>query len=331
MKELVLSNKEMFKRVIGHRDVLNERLEDLLTRAYGEGMSIISDEEIEELNEYRQYKCACNLWDELLEFSKNEDLLEKNSLNELERQFHSRFWELYLPKAFYDFGVKVKRDHRPDPAADFYFDSDGRTIHIEAVADAEPDPKNRVPPVKDGDLESDLLPPQTLQRLANSVSGKIEQFQKKRTKGLIGKNDLYVIAVNGYRALGDRFCYDHLPPAASLPPPPIVQVLYGIGEPYLSQGKIESSRTNVVKISGKRDAPSAHFSESTFRLGAGEEVDIRGIAGVLYSTVNLWSGVPLVNDFMFVQNPYALDITNLFYFCPKRYVRKDLGSGESHG
>jgi hypothetical protein len=276
MSKNIPSNQEMYKRIILHQS-----------------------------KDKRDFD-AHTFWKELYTYSKERNLVENNIDTRVKDNFHSCFWELYLPKALAAKGINLLKDNRGQKRPDFYFESDIGNIWIEAVACGEPkEPANIVPPPSD-DFEGgiqNLKEPQIMQRLASAISSKIEQYNRIYSYKISGH---YVIAVNGYRAF-NGFPDGYLP--SPMPPPIIVKTLYGMGTQFLTQNKGIVSKA-IRTTEGNRAAPIAHFQKPANK----------DIAGVLYSSVDIWQTLtPLCNDFIFIQNPYAKDIASIFSFCSHRY------------
>ena len=151
-----------------------------------------------------------------------------------------------------------------------------------------------------------------MQRLASSVCDKIKKYKEKYSKIINSKNEYYVIALNGYWAISDNYDFD------DIEPPYILKTLFGLDALQLRY----SERREIENLGYKHEtctpgnAPIAHFSKT-------ENSDING---VLYSNVNVWEGhLPLGKDFIFIQNPYANDITEVFKQCNiKIWYRKTL-------
>ena len=234
-------------------------------------------------------------WRDLKRFCEQRNLLEHGFKGALSTNFHQRFWELYLSKAFDAAGIALNRGKKGQP--DFYFERDGQKVWIEAVACGEPQKEqNKVPPPGD-DFESGLnssYENQTMQRMASVISGKIKQFQKYKDNKVVTSNDICIIALNGWRALNGH-------PDAVVPnaPPMIFRVLFGVGDLILSRKSLDASPTyshKRIKMS-KNNAPLAHFIEP-------QNI---GIAGVLYSTTNILETRRdiLGHDFIFIPNPVS--------------------------
>jgi hypothetical protein len=271
-----------------------------------------------------QIEAVRTWWQELKQHSKDNDLLEAVFDGDCKAHFHERFWELYLPKAFATAGIALNRGKSGQP--DFNFEKHGQKIWIEAVACGEPTVEhNKVPPPGD-DFESGLnsaFENQTMQRLATAISLKINGFQKKQRDGIVQAEDIYVIALNGWRALNGQLQDSVWAWGQSVPqtwqPPFIVRMLFGMGDQFLqldpqSHDPIGVGFQQIGKI--KLGAPIAHFTKP----------ENSGIAGVLYSAANIFETRRdiLGHDFIFIPNPYAKDVSSIFN---SMQVRESLAPG----
>lgn len=260
-------------------------------------------------------------WDDLYDFSKNNDLLEKNFDDRCKDNFHECFWELYLPKTFQVKNIKLKKDlGNKRSAPDFYFETNGEKIWLEAVACGEPTVEENKVPAPNPDGSVSMPDQQIMQRLATSIDYKIKKFERGYTKIINKTDEYYVIAVNGYRAIDVYF--DDVPIDKKRSMPYVVKTLFGIGDLqlfYSIRGEfIDSSFEYTEKTRAK--APIAHFSNP----------GNKDIAGILYSNCCVWqqNDFSLGYDFIFIQNPYAKDVTDIFNFCKKGiWVRKSLENG----
>lgn len=257
---------------------------------------------------------AVIFWNELYDFSKNNGLLESNFDNRCKQNFHGCFWELYLPKVFEAENMMLSRKGKGKP--DFCFEKDGKEFYLEAVVCGEPSSeKNRVP-VPSGSFESGKVPEaQIMQRMASSISDKIKKFKEKYTSKIDKTAACYVIAINGYRAINA-----HIDDVFYMPY--VVKTLFGIGDLrlfYSSNGERLGSDFEYIEET-KNGAPVGHFSRP----------ENKDIAGILYSNAYAWqSNLSLGHDFVFVQNPFAEDISHVFNFCKKGiWVRESLGYGK---
>ncbi len=232
-------------------------------------------------------------WDRLLEFSKARQLLEPDFEKRCAADFHACFWELYLPAAFNARGIVLKRRFsKKKGGPDFYFEDGGSKVWIEAVTCGEPSKANAYNPPSDDpdDFASGLAPEEKImQRLASAITYKIGKFEQYRQ--LLGHQDRYVIALNGYRALNG---YPH--DSAPLGSPFIVRTLFGARDLVTSEGKTFYQGAATTKAG----APLAQF----FRP------ENKHVSGLFYSATNCWeTAIPAGQGCFFIQNPLAPELT----------------------
>lgn len=135
---------------------------------------------------------------------------------------------------------------------------------------------------------------QMILRLTNSFYKKCQRYKEYVASGLVSKNDVFVIAINGFdipHILGE----DEIPyivksvlPFGNLTVTIDINEMKPIDEFYQYRGHIQ-------KKSGA-NVPTKAFQDPSFSF----------VAGVLYSTAELWNHSPsLGEDFLFVHNPIA--------------------------
>ena len=262
-----------------------------------------------------QLEAARAYWDELKSFSERENLLEHEFEGDVSKNFHQRFWELYLPKAFDAAGMPLCRGKEGQP--DFYFEKDGQKIWLEAVACGESQKQNAVPP-SGGSFFSGVDASyinQSMRGLATAIDSKIKKWNDCYKKNIREKSAHFIIALNGWRALNGHIEIPTSTPLglSTLPPPPIVRMLFGLTEQELqidpktgvSKGiqYVHAEKTKPLQPGGN-GAPIAHFLKP-------KNCDI---AGALYSAANIIKrgASPLENEFIFIQNPYAPPVFKIF-------------------
>ncbi|SRR5258706_5910827 len=114
-------------------------------------------------------KHAQEYWNKLKDFSEKNGLIESSSEVRIKDQFHSYFWELYLPMFFNLRGISLVRGKGGQP--DFYFDKDEKRIWLEAVACGDPKESNQVPVPDSGEF-FEMPGDQITQRMASSLTRK---------------------------------------------------------------------------------------------------------------------------------------------------------------
>lgn len=211
--------------------------------------------------------------------------------DELARQFHPRFWEMYLGCALLDTGLEVI----PKSVArgpDFHIRMKGLRVWVEAIAPDEGQGEDAVPGYSDEVMQ--VPEEKIILRLTHAVRKKFLEFKKYLDAGLVGSSDALVIAVNGFD-IPHSFTEDEVPY--------IVKSVLPFGDftVTIDVEKMEmvdqfyKHRTSIQKKSGS-EVPTKAFQEPNYRI----------ISGIIYSRAELWN-LPtcLGSDFIFVHNPIA--------------------------
>jgi hypothetical protein len=274
---------------------------------------------------------------QLMAYAGQHHLMEGDFDEKLAKNFHSCFWELYLPVALAQYDITLKRGDADRSEPDFVFMHGNVAVFVEAVACGEPQPQNRVPLQADADpddFEASGLAPEEriMQRIATSVQAKILAVTRSAAQSSMEKNDRphwVVIAVNGRRAIRDWPHEDSGVPFVPL----VAKMVFGLPEERIDQsGRRFWPLCNRI-TKGGLSFPIAHFDQPTWhgeREGKSCECDLRQIAGILYSATSVWDTArPLGEDFIFAQNPHGPDATQLFSFCKRGvWVRQNDYSGQ---
>jgi hypothetical protein len=214
--------------------------------------------------------------------------------SQLAIQFHPRFWEMYLACTLNELGFNLiprKSAYGPD----IQIKLNDRSLWIEATApdagigaDAVPGYSNL-----EDSIEFIRVPEeQIILRLTNSFYKKCQRYNEYVSSGLISKNDIFVIGINGFdipHILGE----DEIPyivksvlPFGNLTVTIDIEKMEPMEEFYQYRGHIQ-------KKSGA-NVPTKAFQDPSYSF----------VAGVLYSTAELWNHLPsLGEDFLFVHNP----------------------------
>ena len=235
---------------------------------------------------------AEHLWDGFRRFA------DPHFLTEVRRDFHARFWEMYLTCSLERSAAKLGAVLScPKPGPDILFERGGKRIWIEAVVATNGiagAPDSVVEPNTDG---SGKIPEEKLVlRYANSISEKYRKYQGYLKGGFIQPNDAFVIAINGAalsykwtRAQGDA--------------PRFLKAVYPIGVYQLlldrHTGKIvgeqNEPRFSIPKASGK------HVETMTFL-----EKGLEGISAIVGSYADVTCHrTELGFDFEVAHNPMA--------------------------
>jgi hypothetical protein len=212
-------------------------------------------------------------------------------LIEIRRDFHARFWEMYLAVTLLELGHQIAC---PKPGPDVGIEVDGRRIWFEAVAPKPGDGGDRVPPLVANQMQ--IVPnEQLVLRYLNAIDKKLtEQLPRWRAAGKIADGDALVIAINP-RSLG-RDVLDSTPPR-------ILQAAFPMGGPYVT---LDADGGRMIG-EGYRDRPAIRkVSGSEVRTGAFLEPTGVELSGLLCSRVDASvPRSPMGGDFQLVPNPLA--------------------------
>jgi hypothetical protein len=231
-----------------------------------------------------------SLWDRFRGFA------DRHFLTEIRRNFHARFWEMYLTCALQEYanrqGIEISC---PKPGPDILLEHEGNRVWVEAViaTNGEPGrPDTVVDPNPDG---SARIPEEKIVlRYTNAISEKQRKYCGYLREGIVHKSDAFVIAVNG-AALAYQWTQ------AADDAPRFLKALYPLGvyQVILDRrtgeivGHQNEPRFSIVKATG------SHVAVRPFL-----EQDWEGISAVLGSSANAMSyGAPLGADFQLAHNP----------------------------
>lgn len=223
---------------------------------------------------------------------------DRHFLSDLKRHFHQRTWEMYLTYVFLvnDFSISSS-NKGPDIKISF----NGKTIWIECVACESGDGNDSVPPLLYGGNLQDFPEKKMLLRMTNSLDAKFKKYQEYVEKGIVEKNDIYIIALN-------RSALDHCDPGIPL----ILKSLFGFE--YLnipirmlrdSGGDAEgksfwSIRKDIVKQNGE-PIPMNFFRNEI----------CSGVSAIIYSKTSVLSSLNhpenMKDELILVHNPLAIN------------------------
>lgn len=214
-------------------------------------------------------------------------------LTECRRDFHARFWEMYLVVTLMRLGHKVTC---PKPGPDAGIVVEGRRIWFEAVApkpgaDGAPD---RVPEMRMDEMN--WVPnEQIILRYLNAVRTKLtEQYPRWREAGIVAEQDALVIAVNPKEIAHELV--DTIPPR-------IVQVAFPIGPPTVS---LEGRSGKVLEEVYQRRVAIPKANGAVVPTGAFLHDTGVSLSGLLCSRVDVANyPAQLGAVFQFVPNPLA--------------------------
>lgn len=241
---------------------------------------------------------------------------DKHFLVEIKRDFHARFWEMYLANTLD--GLKISILCRK-PGPDILAKDKNQKAWIEAIApnNGQPGSPDYVPKDKFGNSQS-VPDEKVVLRYTSAISEKYKKYFRYLEKGIILRNEPYIIAINGGQVRFSRSDYA---------PPRIVRSVFPIGYPVLTLNRksmeiIKSSfefKPNVKKASGT-DIPIDIFLDPYFE----------NLSGVLFSATDACNRPPKIGaDFIFVHNPLAKNkINEGFIRVGKEYIAEPVSVSE---
>ena len=214
--------------------------------------------------------------------------------SQLAIQFQPRFWEMYLACVLIEAGFElVPRVSSYGP--DIQINLNNKRVWIEATAPDAGVGEDAVP--GNSNFENSIqfirVPEeQLILRLTNSFYKKCKRYEEYVSSGLVAKNDVFVIAINGFD-IPYILTEDEIPYIVkSVLPLGNLTVTIDIDE-MKPTDQFYQYRGHIQKKSGA-NVPTKAFQDPTYSF----------VAGVLYSTVELWNQPPsLGEDFLFVHNP----------------------------
>ena len=242
-------------------------------------------------NNDRAKACRANceaLWERF------EPYADPEFVKEFASAFDARYWEMYLTIALLELGFELTCP-KPGPDAGIIFE--GRRIWFEATSpdrgmDGSPD---QVPlPPEGGNVAYDVPNEKMILRYLNSVSSKKDQHDNWIAKGIVSKDDAFIVALN---PRGLRHDY------ADTVPPRILQAAFAVGNQYIT-----IKRDTLKQVGGGfhyRDqitkASGAPVSTAVF-----QQAKYTCLSGLLCSRVDVANQPEkLGDDFQLVPNPNA--------------------------
>jgi hypothetical protein len=233
---------------------------------------------------------AESLWDRFRSFA------DPHFLTEVRRNFHARFWEMYLTCALQEFANRQGSILScPKPGPDILLEHDGSRVWVEAVVATNGAPGRPDSVVEPNPDDSGKIPEEKLVlRYANAISEKYRKYRGYLRNGIIHKNDAFVIAIND-AALSYKWTQ------AENDVPRFLKAVYPLGVYQLlldrRTGKIigqqNEPRFNIVKASGANVGTMSFLERRS-----------RGISAILGSSADVtWHNLALGFDFELTHNP----------------------------
>jgi hypothetical protein len=222
---------------------------------------------------------------------------DSNFLTEIRRDFHARFWEMYLTCALLEMTAQYARVLPPPKprkgGPDVLLEANGKRIWIEAVTvtDGDPTKPNSVVKPTLGRVSS-VPHEEIVLRYTNAIDTKHRKYLEYRSKGLVAREDSYIVAINDFP----------LSYLTELRPPLIVSAVYPIGRLKV---EIDEKTAEIVETGHQPRWKIAKKNGPVATCGFLSD-QYQGISGLLHSWANVkMSASPLGTDFLIVRNALA--------------------------
>jgi hypothetical protein len=221
---------------------------------------------------------------------------DENFLIEIRRDFHARFWEMYLTCALLLSGPQRGYSVScPKPGPDILLVHGGHRIWIEAVAATDGDPGKADSVIEPNKGHPYRVPDEKIiLRYTNAIAEKHRKYLEYRKKNIVAEDDSYVVAVNGY-PLSYRWADGEMPR--------VLKSVFPIGALQFLIDK------DTSKITGARHQFRPMIFKST---GSGVSTEFfvneqySGISAILHSYANACMTSPSLGiDFLVAHNPLA--------------------------
>ncbi len=250
--------------------------------------------------------------------------LDKDLPQKASEHFHARFWEMYLCDALLsqnkNLAKRSEREYQESRGPDLFIKKENQNIWIEAVTVGSGTGQNEVI-IKEIEEVQTVPEDQIMLRLTSAINYKQQKFKEYQSQGIIGENDITLIALNGKNvplSVTDQTVLR------------IVRCLFGIGDLTFSFDKPSNCFTN------------SYYKENSFTQNPNKE-EIRfvnfltekysHISGILYSIVDIYNMPNVVgNDLTAVYNPKALNRLQLNFISvgQEYYMEGDELKHQSH-
>jgi hypothetical protein len=231
-----------------------------------------------------------SLWDRFCGFA------DPNFLTEIRRDFHARFWEMYLTCALQDYAIRRGiAISCPKPGPDVLLEHEGNRVWVEAVIATNGEPGRPDTVVEPNTDSSSRIPEEKIVlRYTNALSEKYRKYYGYLRQGIVRKSDAFVVAISG-ATLSYKWT------RAANDAPRFLKALYPLGAYQIvldrRSGEIighqNEPRFHVVKASGANVAVMPFLERRS-----------RGITAVLSSFADpMYHGATLGSDFELAHNP----------------------------
>jgi hypothetical protein len=229
------------------------------------------------------------LWDRYFSFA------DEHFLTEIRRDFHARFWEMYLTCALIEAAATGSyRVSCPKPGPDNLIERDGRRIWVEAVTATPGNPSKPDSLVARIDGQMSIVPADKIVlRYSNAIAEKYAKYRGYLDSGIVDAKDSFVVAVNGW-SLDYSWASGELPR--------FLKAIFPLG----AMGYAIDSRTKEIVDRNHQFRPIIH---KTNRAPISTELFVSehciGISAVLHSDAHAFMTQPLGADFQVAHNPLA--------------------------
>lgn len=216
---------------------------------------------------------------------------DKNFHDLIKKDFHNRFWEMYLGNYFLEKKFKLKQKEN-DKGPDIQIIKP-IIVNIEATISTGGEGLDSV---KEPELEKVVAVPhdQICLRYINSIDCKFDKYIKYLRDGTIKKDEPFVIAINGF-IVPHRY--------SDIDPPNIVKSVLPFGDEYFN-----------INIETKRVIDRGYFyqpfikkvNESEVSKTLFQDEKYSGISGIIFSVVDIFNMPEIMGkEFIFIHNPLA--------------------------
>ena len=224
---------------------------------------------------------------------------DKHFETEIRNNFQARTWEMYLGCSLLDCGLRL---FSSDSGPDFKVEVEEKIVWFEAViaTSGEPEKPDTVPDftqrnIAPEEIVAHKLPlDKIILRLRSVIEDKHKKYVEYCEKSIVGPNDPYVIAINGWNI---RFSKnDGITPT-------ILQAVFPLGDllvpittdPNDTAEPFYKFRSEIQKHGGALVSTDVFLDEQ-----------YRGISAVVYSAADAANGpYTLGSDYVIVHNPIA--------------------------
>ena len=265
-----------------------EPAEDDLYNSLRDGLTFSEDEKIIQSMFLKDDKKNIeHMW------SLYEPYADKDFLQEVRKDFHPRFWEMYLGFSLIKQGVSLHQYNKRQGGPDLLILSEKLKVWLEAVAPTAGRSANAVPEIEFG-VVRDVPDEQIKLRYCSVIDKKYKKYSVYTEKKIILEDDCYVIAVNG----------GAIPSASKeIDIPRIVRCVLPFGNEVI---EINIDSLEVLDVYHQYQGASYNESGSlvSTNIFLNSKYDV--ISAILFSNVDAlnYPNYP-GNDFVLIHNPLA--------------------------